>query len=108
MRRLRPPLVRAAFVLFCSKVFLLGKIDHAEPGFRHVTPHVLLRHIFGALGPSAALGGVGAVLVRLTNKPGHQAQPAREGSDRTDFRPSYPTIIIEPGSFVFTALSQIF
>ena len=32
MGRLRPPLVRAAFVLFGSKVFLLGKIDHAEPG----------------------------------------------------------------------------
>ena len=39
MARLRPLLVRAAFVLFGRKVFLLGKIDHAEPGFdisRHI------------------------------------------------------------------------
>jgi hypothetical protein len=66
MGRLRPLLVRAAFALFGRKIFLLGKTDHAEPGFRHVTPHVLLRCIFRALGSSAALCGVGAVLVRLT------------------------------------------
>src|SRR6185312_431446 len=66
MGRLRPLLVRAAFALFGRKVFLLSKTDHAEPGFRHITPHVLLRRIFGALRPSAALRCIGAVLVRLT------------------------------------------
>jgi hypothetical protein len=85
-------------VLFGRKVFLLSKTDHAEPGFRHITPHVLLRRIFGALGPSAALCGVGAVLVRLIDNPGHQAQPARSGNDSTVFRLSFLTIIINPGS----------
>jgi hypothetical protein len=73
MGRLRSLLVRAAFSFFGRKVFLLSKNDHAEPGFRHVTPHVLLRRIFGALGPSAALCGVGAIFARLTDNAGHQA-----------------------------------
>ena len=97
MGRLRPLLVRAAFVLFGRKVFLLSKTDHAEPGFRHITPHVLLRRIFGALRPSAALCGVGVVLVRLTDNPGHQAQPARNGNDSTVSRLSFLTTIIKPG-----------
>jgi hypothetical protein len=71
MGRLRSLLVRAAFVLFGRKVFLLSKTDHAEPGFRHITPHALVRRIFGALGPSAAFCGVGTVLVCLTDDPGH-------------------------------------
>ena len=71
MGRLRPLLVRAAFVLFGRKIFLLSKIDYAEPGFRHITPHMPIRRIFAALGPSAALRGVGAVLVRFADDPGH-------------------------------------
>jgi hypothetical protein len=97
MGRPRSLLVCAAFVLFVRKVFLLGKTDHAEPGFRHITPHVLLRRIFGALSPSAAVSGVGAVLVRL-GEPRHQAQPARNGSDNIVFKLSFLTIIISPGS----------
>jgi hypothetical protein len=94
----RPLLVRAAFVLFGSKVFLFGKTDHAEPGFRHITPHALLRRIFGALGPSAALRGVSAVLVRLAYDAGHQAQPGRNGNEGTVLRYSFLTIIIDSGS----------
>src|ERR1700677_974330 len=98
MRRLGAKLLRAVLALRCKKIVPLGKSDHAKPGLRHIAPHALLRRVFSAFGLAAALCCVGAVLTRLANSPGHQAQPARNGNDITVLRLSFLTIIIDPGS----------
>ena len=60
-------LVGAVLAFFGGKVFSFGMTDHAEPGLRHVTPHVFLQRIFCAVGHSAALCRVGSVLIGLTH-----------------------------------------
>src|ERR1700688_5068073 len=39
-------LVGAMLAFFGGKVFSFGVTDHAEPGLRHVTPHMFLQRIF--------------------------------------------------------------
>ena len=68
-------LVGAVLAFFGGKVFSFGVTDHAEPGLRHVTPHMFLQRIFCALGHSAALRRVGPVLIGLTHDLGIKRSP---------------------------------